>query len=40
MNDREITLEEFREYAKSFNVIPVARKYLADTYTPLSLYRN
>jgi len=40
MNDREITLEEFREYAKSFNVIPVARKYLADTYTPLSLYKK
>ena len=31
-------VEEFREYARSHNVIPVSRKYLADNETPLSLY--
>ena len=33
-------IEEFREYAKSFNVIPVYRKLLADSETPLGIYRN
>ena len=33
-------LEEFREYAKSFNVIPVWRKFLADSETPLTLFRK
>jgi anthranilate synthase component 1 len=33
-------LEEFREYAKSFNVIPVYRKLLADSETPLGVYRK
>ena len=32
--------EEFREYAKSFNVIPVYRKLLADGETPLGVYRK
>lgn len=31
-------IEQFRELAKNHNVIPVARKYLADNETPLSLY--
>ena len=34
----QITLDEFREFARSYNVIPVARKYLADTQTPLTIY--
>src|ERR1700685_886803 len=34
-----MTLDEFRDYAQNFNVIPVSRKYLADTQTPLSLYK-
>ena len=33
-------LDEFREYAKSFNVIPVYRKLLADSETPLGVYRK
>ena len=33
-------IEEFREYAKSFNVIPVYRKLLADSETPLGVYRK
>jgi anthranilate synthase component 1 len=33
-------LEEFRELAKKFNVIPVTRKLLADGETALSLYRK
>lgn len=32
--------EDFREYAKSFNVIPVYRKLLADGETPLGVYRK
>ena len=32
--------EEFREYAKNFNVIPVYRKLLADGETPLGVYRK
>lgn len=35
-----MNLEEFREYAKSFNVIPVSRKLLADGETPLGVYRK
>jgi anthranilate synthase component 1 len=33
-------LEEFREYAKSNNVIPVFRKLLADGETPLNIYKK
>jgi anthranilate synthase component 1 len=33
-------LEEFREYAKQFNVIPVYRKLLADGETPLNVYKK
>jgi anthranilate synthase component 1 len=33
-----ISLAEFREYAKSFNVVPVAATFLADSETPLTLY--
>jgi len=40
MSAHGISLAEFREYAKNYNVIPVARKYLADTHTPLSLYKK
>ena len=35
-----MNIEEFREYAKSFNVIPVYRKLLADSETPLGVYRK
>ena len=33
-------LEEFREYARSNNVIPVYRRVLADGETPLGLYKK
>lgn len=33
-------IEDFREYAKNFNVIPVSRKLLADGETPLGVYRK
>ena len=33
-------LSEFREHAKSTNVIPVSRKLLADGETPLGVYRK
>ncbi|MEY2663642.1 MAG: hypothetical protein RIR35_450 [Actinomycetota bacterium] len=33
-----LSLAEFREFAKSFNVIPVAQSFLADNETPLTLY--
>jgi anthranilate synthase component I len=35
-----MNLEEFREYAREFNVIPVYRKLLADGETPLGVYRK
>ena len=35
-----MTLEEFRNFAKSYNVIPVAQKFIADSETPLGLYRK
>ena len=35
---KTITLSEFREFARSFNVIPVAASFLADNETPLTLY--
>ncbi len=35
-----MNLEEFRSYAKDFNVIPVSRKLLADGETPLGVYRK
>jgi len=35
-----MTLEEFRKYAKDFNVIPVFQKFIADSETPLGLYRK
>ena len=35
-----MTLEEFRKYAKEFNVIPVFQKFIADSETPLGLYRK
>lgn len=34
----EMTLERFRDFARTHNVIPVSRKYLADSESPLSLY--
>lgn len=37
---QSMTLEEFREFAKRFNVIPVSKTYLADTHTPLSVYQK
>jgi anthranilate synthase component 1 len=33
-------LEEFQEHAKTHNVIPVWRKFLADSETPLTLFRK
>ena len=33
-------IEEFREHAKSHNVIPVYRKLLADGETPLNIYKK
>ena len=33
-------LDQFREYAKSYNVIPVTRKLLADGETPIGVYRK
>lgn len=33
-------IEDFREYAKSNNVIPVYRKLLADGETPLNVYKK
>ena len=35
-----MNLQEFREYAARFNVIPVYRKLLADGETPLGVYRK
>ena len=35
-----MNLEEFREYAKVSNVIPVSRRLLADGETPLGIYRK
>ena len=35
-----MNLEEFREYAKVSNVIPVSRKLLADSETPLGVYKK
>lgn len=35
-----MNLEEFRSYAKSFNVIPVSRRILADGETALGIYRK
>jgi len=32
--------EEFHEYARSYNVIPVFRRLLADSETPLGVYRK
>ena len=33
-----MNIEEFRNYARDFNVIPVWRKLLADSETPLGVY--
>jgi len=35
-----VKLEEFREYARENNVIPVYRKVLADGETPLGIYKK
>ena len=35
---KPISLEEFRAFAKSHNVVPVAATFLADNETPLTLY--
>jgi len=35
-----VNLEQFRTYANDFNVIPVTRKLLADSETPLSVYQK
>jgi anthranilate synthase component 1 len=35
-----MNLEEFRAYAKEFNVIPVSRRVLADGETPVGVYQK
>jgi anthranilate synthase component 1 len=35
-----ISPEEFRGYARDFNVIPVARKLVSKNETPLSIYEK
>ena len=35
-----MNLEEFRSFARNYNVIPVTRKLLADGETPLGIYRK
>ncbi|MDP1720170.1 MAG: anthranilate synthase component I [Candidatus Nanopelagicaceae bacterium] len=35
-----MNIEDFREHAKTYNVIPVFRKLLADSETPLGVYRK
>ena len=35
-----MNLEEFRAFAKISNVIPVSRKLLADSETPLGIYKK
>lgn len=35
-----MNLNEFREFAKCYNVIPVTRKLLADGETPIGVYRK
>ena len=35
-----MNLEDFRVFAKSYNVIPVTRKLLADGETPIGVYRK
>ena len=35
---KPMSRETFRDYAKNFNVIPVAASFLADNETPLTLY--
>ncbi len=35
-----MNIEDFRAYAKEYNVIPVWRKLLADSETPLGVYRK
>ncbi len=40
MSSADMTLEEFQAYAREFNVIPVSKRYLADSQTPLSLYKK
>ena len=37
---KDMTLEEFRNLAKNYNVIPVWQKLFADNETPLTLYRK
>ena len=35
-----ISLVEFRDYARNFNVIPVSRKLTLKSQTPLSIYQK
>ncbi len=35
---KPISIEEFRAFAREFNVVPVAESFLADNETPLTLY--
>ena len=38
MEEALLSLEKFRQYARDFNVIPVARKLTPKEQTPLSIY--
>jgi len=40
MSAQDMKIEDFREYAKTNNVIPVYRRLLADGETPLGLYKK
>jgi anthranilate synthase component 1 len=38
VEDADLSLDKFREYARNFNVIPVSRKVTDKRQTPLSIY--
>ena len=38
MEETDLSLDKFREYARNFNVIPVSRKIIDKNQTPLSIY--
>lgn len=40
MENTLLSIEKFREYAREFNVIPVARKIFDKSQTPLSIYKR
>jgi anthranilate synthase component 1 len=38
VEETDLSLDKFREYARNFNVIPVSRKIIDKNQTPLSIY--